>query len=166
MWCVTSSTGSPAFSKPARAPTLPAGPSPDDDPVAAWTTFKDGVQAMLDDPASQDRTFTNPHTGSLSLPLAISRFFTADLFMHTWDLARATCQNETLGPERCASMLEGMEPMEDLPRGSGQYGPRVEVPEKADPQTQLIAFIGRDPRLANGHGSAERKAWTCTTQQH
>lgn len=49
-------------------------------------------------------------------------------------------------------MLEGMEPMEDLPRGSGQYGPRVEVPEDADPQTQLIAFIGRDPRLATGHG--------------
>lgn len=90
----------PGFLQAGAGTTLPAGPSPDDDPVAAWTTFKDGVQAMLDDPASQDRTFTNPHTGSLSLslPLPISRFFTADLFMHTWDLARATGQNETLGP--------------------------------------------------------------------
>ena len=107
---------------------------------------------MLDDPASQDRTSTNPHTGSLSLPMAISRFFTADLLMHTWDLARATGQDETLDPERCASMLEGMEPMENLLRGSGQYGPRVEVPEDADPQTQLIAFIGRDPDWPTGHG--------------
>ncbi len=153
MWCVTSSTGSPAISKPGAGTTLPAGPSPDDDSVAAWTTFNDGVQAMLDDPASQDRTFTNPHTGSLSLPLATSRFFTADLYMHTWDLAPAPpAKTRLLDPERCASMLEGMEPMEDLPRGSGQYGPRVEVPEDIDPQTQLIAFIGRDPRLATGHG--------------
>lgn len=73
----------PGFLQAGAGTALPADPSPDDAPVAAWTTFNDGVQAMLDDPASQDRTFTNPHTGSLPLPLAISRFFTADLFMHT-----------------------------------------------------------------------------------
>jgi hypothetical protein len=112
-----------------------------------------GVQAMLDDPASQDRTSTNPHTGSLSLPMATSRFFTADLFRHTWDLAPAPpAKTRLMDPERCASMLEGMEPMENLLRGSGQYGPRVEVPEDADPQTQLIAFIGRDPDWPTGHG--------------
>ena len=30
-------------------------------------------------------------------------------------------------------------------RSGGQFGPRVEVPEDADPQTQLIAFSGRRP---------------------
>lgn len=30
-------------------------------------------------------------------------------------------------------------------RKSGQYGPRVEVPESADVQTRLLAFIGRQP---------------------
>ena len=38
-----------------------------------------------------------------------------------------------------------MEPIEELLRNSGQYGPRVEVPADADAQTRLIAFIGRDP---------------------
>ena len=38
-----------------------------------------------------------------------------------------------------------MEPIDGLLRGSGQYGPRVEVPEDSDAQTRLIAFIGRDP---------------------
>jgi hypothetical protein len=38
-----------------------------------------------------------------------------------------------------------MEPIEDLMRNSGQYGPRVPVPETADPQSRLIGFIGRDP---------------------
>ena len=80
------------------------------------------------------------------MPEAVDRFYTADVFMHTWDLARATGQDETLDPERCAAMLEGMEPMDELLRSSGQYGPRVPVPDDADPQTKLLAFIGRDPR--------------------
>jgi hypothetical protein len=42
-------------------------------------------------------------------------------------------------------MLAGMEPIEDLMRASGQYGPRVAVPNDADPQTRLLGFIGRDP---------------------
>jgi hypothetical protein len=35
--------------------------------------------------------------------------------------------------------------MEEVLRASGQYGPRVEVAEDADVQTQLLAFIGRTP---------------------
>ena len=31
------------------------------------------------------------------------------------------------------------------PRQSGQYGPRVHVPDDADVQTKLLAFIGRTP---------------------
>ena len=38
----------------------------------------------------------------------IDRIYTADVFMHRWDLARATGQDETLDPERCAAMYEGM----------------------------------------------------------
>ena len=65
--------------------------------------------------------------------------------MHTWDLARATGQDDTLDPERCAAMLAGMEQMEDAIRGSGQYGPRFPVAEDADVQARLLGFIGRDP---------------------
>jgi hypothetical protein len=42
-------------------------------------------------------------------------------------------------------MLAGMEPMDELLRSSGQYGPKVDVPEDADVQTRLLGFIGRDP---------------------
>ena len=30
-------------------------------------------------------------------------------------------------------------------RDSGHYGPRVEVPDDADPQIRMIAFLGRTP---------------------
>ncbi len=63
--------------------------------------------------------------------------------MHTWDLARATGQDETLDPDKCAELLAGMVPYEEAMRSSGQYGPRVEVSDDADVQTRMLAFIGR-----------------------
>lgn len=124
---------------------LPQGPSVDTDPVSAWHVLSDGVQALLDDPSSADMSLANPHTGEVPLPDAVARFFTPDVFMHTWDLARATGQDETLDQRRCAAYLAGMEPMDEVLRASGQYGPRVMVPADADAQTRLLAFIGRDP---------------------
>ncbi|MGP4006188.1 TIGR03086 family metal-binding protein [Streptomyces sp. 4N124] len=135
----------PDFLKAGAGVELPKGPSVDDDPVAAWTVHSDGVQALLDDPATPRRTLSNPHIGDVPLDQAVDRFYTADVFMHTWDLARATGQEERLDPDRCAQLLDGMLPLDEVLRNSGQYGPRVEVPDSADVQTRLLAFIGRKP---------------------
>jgi len=135
----------PGFLEAGSGVKLPAGPSAADDPVAAWQAQCDAVQALLDDPGTANLTLSNPHIGDLPLDEAIDRFYTGDVFLHTWDLARATGQDATLDPERCAVMLAGMEPLDDLLRQSGQYGPRVVVPDDADVQSKLIAFIGRDP---------------------
>ncbi|MCW2765186.1 MAG: hypothetical protein JWO11_1145, partial [Nocardioides sp.] len=51
----------------------------------------------------------------------------------------------TLDADRCAGLLEGMLPLDEVLRASGQYGPRVPVADDADVQTQLLAFIGRTP---------------------
>lgn len=135
----------PAFLKAGAGVDLPQGPPVDEDPVAAWNVHSNGVQALLDDPATQGRVLTNEHIGEVPLDQAVDRFYTADVFLHTWDLARATGQDERLDPDRCAQMLEGMLPLDELLRTSGQYGPRVEVPDTADVQTRLLAFIGRNP---------------------
>jgi uncharacterized protein (TIGR03086 family) len=136
----------PAFLEGGAGIRLPAGPSVDDDPVGAWRNLQTGVEDLLEDPATADKVLSNPHIGDVPVSQAVSQFFTGDVFLHTWDLARATGQDETLDPERCARMLAGMEPMDELLRSSGQYGPKVPVPEDADVQTRLLAFIGRDPR--------------------
>jgi len=140
----------PAFLAGGAGIELPAGPSVDDDPAGAWRHLYDAVLALLQDPASAERVLSNPHIGEVPLPQAVSQFFTGDVFMHTWDLARATGQDDTLDPERCAAMLAGMEPIEDIMRSSGQYGPRVPVKDDADPQTRLLGFIGRDPEWTPG----------------
>lgn len=124
---------------------LPPGPSTDDDPVAAWRHHAAAVQAVLDDPATRSRTFTNRHVGELPLADAIDQFYTSDVFMHSWDLARASDQPVDLDEDVCATMLAGMEPLDELLRSSGQYGPRVPVPDDAPAVDRLVGFIGRDP---------------------
>ncbi|MGY2877060.1 uncharacterized protein (TIGR03086 family) [Marmoricola sp. URHA0025 HA25] len=135
----------PAFLEAGAGVRLPVGPSAADDPVAAWQQHCASVQALLDDPGTRSRTLANPHIGELPVDEAIDRFYTGDVFLHTWDLARATGQDVVLDRRRCADMLAGMEPLDEMLRQSGQYGPRVPVSADADVQTRLVAFIGRDP---------------------
>jgi uncharacterized protein (TIGR03086 family) len=140
----------PGFLAAGTGITLPASPAVDDDPVAAWQVHTDAVQAVLDDPGTPGRMLTNRHIGEVPLPEAIDRFYTADVFMHTWDLARATGQDDRLDGDFCAELLAGMEQAEDMIRSSGQFGPRVEVPADADAQTRMLGFIGRDPSWTIG----------------
>jgi uncharacterized protein (TIGR03086 family) len=68
----------------------------------------------------------------------------ADHLVHTWDLARATGQDEQLDPSlvsACATWFAGRE---DLYRDGGVIGPRVVV-EGADEQAELIGRFGRNP---------------------
>ncbi len=135
----------PAFLAGSTGITMPTGPSVDDDPVGAWRNQTDAVQALLDDPETAEREHDLPHIGRMTLEQATAMIYISDVFMHRWDLARATGQDETLDPHTCAEMLEGMLPMDEVLRQSGQYGPRVHVPDDADVQTKLLAFIGRTP---------------------
>ncbi|MEO9220232.1 MAG: TIGR03086 family metal-binding protein, partial [Mycobacteriaceae bacterium] len=132
----------PAFLDGATRIMLPAGPSVDDDPVGAWRTQTDAVQALLDDPDTAGREHDLPHIGRMALGQAIEMIYISDVFMHRWDLARATGQDETLDPDKCAEMFEAMLPIDEVLRQSGQYGPRIHVPDDADVQTKLLAFIG------------------------
>jgi uncharacterized protein (TIGR03086 family) len=135
----------PAFLADAGGPTLPAGPSVDDDPIGAWTALSDGVQALLEDPEASATVITHPRAGTHRLDEAIAMFFMNDVVVHTWDLARATGLDETMDPEMVHELFVAMEPLDDVLRASGQYGPRVPVPDDAAEQTKLIAFTGRRP---------------------
>ena len=134
----------PAFLAAGDVP-LPTGPSVADDPLAAWQHQADAVQALLDDPTTAEQPFSHPRVPPQSLAETLGAFYTADVFMHTWDLSRAAGIEAELEPEFCLQLLDGMAPIDQLLRESGQYGPAVPVPDDADPQTRLVAFIGRDP---------------------
>jgi hypothetical protein len=99
--------------------------------VRAHTT---PVQALLDDPATAEREHELPHLGRMPLGQAIDMIYTSDVFLHRWDLAWATGQDETLDPDKCAEMLEGMLP----PAMSGsQAVPRFHRAVSSSPRRPL-----------------------------
>lgn len=132
------SSGSPVTFEPV--------PSADEDPVSAWAQTDAQVLALLEDPASQEITFAREHIGELPLPAMLDRFFASDVVFHTWDLARATGQDDQLDEGFIAGALEGMSAQGEMIRGSGQFGQAQPVPEDATVQERFFAFIGRDPR--------------------
>ena len=134
----------PAFFQAAGGPDLPSG-SVDDDPAGAWSALTDAIQRALDDSAASSATIAHPRAGTHRFDDAIDIFVTGDVLVHTWDLARAAGLDETLDPDEVERQLAGMEPWDEALRSSGQYGPRVAVPDGADAQSRLIAFTGRRP---------------------
>lgn len=122
----------------------PAGPSVDDDPVGAWEAARDAIQAALDDPEAARRELEN-QAGRFTVEHAVDTLGTGDVVLHTWDLARATGQDETLDPVEVHRLFDGIEQHDEAMRASGHFGPRVPVPDDASEQTKLIAFIGRQP---------------------
>ncbi len=115
------------------------------DPLAAWTSLNDELKAVLDDPATVDREFSHPMAGTHSLEQAIMMFILGDVLVHTWDLARATGQDESLDAGEVHNMREGLEPMGDALSKSGHYDVPVAVPADADEQTRMLALTGRNP---------------------
>jgi hypothetical protein len=69
------------------------------DPVAAWKQHVTDIQSILDDPVG--RVLSNPHTGDKPVDEAIDEFYTADIWMHSWDFAKALGREPDLGQERC-----------------------------------------------------------------
>lgn len=133
----------PGFFQSNAGLELPTPPV-DQDPAGAWQVLSDAIQAALDDPVIAAREF-DMRMGRYTFEDAVATFCIGDVLVHTWDLARATGLDETLDSDEVHRMVEAMEPIDELLRQSGQYGPRVEVPDDADERTKLIAFTGRRP---------------------
>jgi uncharacterized protein (TIGR03086 family) len=98
-----------------------------------------------------DSAFSAP--GAMQKPVAVSygpvpaevyaghRFI--DVLIHGWDLAKATGQDTRLAPELVDACWDVITPQLDLLKGSGMFGEEVSVPDSADPQTKLLAVLGR-----------------------
>jgi uncharacterized protein (TIGR03086 family) len=109
-----------------------------------WQLRCAAVQGLLDDPATSTKVVETGPFGGQTFADVIDRIYTPDVYMHSWDLARATGQPVELDPGTARGMLDGMRGMEQMLRESGQYGP-AHPTASSDPVDQLMGFIGRDP---------------------
>ena len=71
---------------------------------------------------------------------------TAELAVHTWDLARATGQSTDLDPEVAQRGLDFMSSALTPENRGAAFGPAVTLPDDAPVYERLVAFAGRDPR--------------------
>ena len=140
----------PGFFSSFAGHELPHGPSVDDDPVAAWAALDAGLRATFADPDVATREF-ELHGATYTIEAGINTFCTNDVLIHTWDLARATGLDETLDPGEVSALLVEMEPIDEMLRQSGQYGPRVAVARRRRRSDQAHR-VRRPPALTPALG--------------
>jgi uncharacterized protein (TIGR03086 family) len=69
---------------------------------------------------------------------------TTDLAIHSWDLARATGQDDMLDPDTVALLLPWTEASAGLIAGSGMFAPPVETGPGAPDDVRLLGLLGRN----------------------
>jgi uncharacterized protein (TIGR03086 family) len=115
---------------------------PDEDVAAQWTVGSEAIMAALDDDALASKIVSGMF-GEQSFDSLVGRLLCADTLIHTWDLARATGQDDRLDEEAVVKALKFLTPIDEAIRRPGGFGPRIEAPEGADAQAMLLAFAGR-----------------------
>ena len=123
-----------------REPRPPVGAS-----AADFRCGVEGVLAALATSGAMQRVCLSPLGFQWTVEEAVAGTF-MDVLIHTWDLARATGQDQRLDPavvDACSAMF-----LPDMPirgRNAGIVGPAVDVGEDASPQDRLLAAMGRHP---------------------
>jgi uncharacterized protein (TIGR03086 family) len=110
--------------------------------LTAWHDASGAMLAALRDPILATRVVSTPF-GEMPFEDLASRMVCSDTLVHTWDVARATGQDERLDRRAVQVAWSWMEPAGDRLRASGAFGPAVPPPEGADTQTRLLCFLGR-----------------------
>ncbi len=116
-----------------------------DDPVSAFVDSSHEILDAFAAPGGLDRTFPvriGDVPGRVMLGLRL-----VDTVVHTWDLARATGQDERLDPELVAASDEvARSTMGEGARGPGRpFGYEIAISADAPVEHRLVAFLGRQP---------------------
>jgi uncharacterized protein (TIGR03086 family) len=111
------------------------------DPAAAYAASATAAAGAFAAPGALDAPCAvsyGPVPGSV---YAAHRF--VDVLIHGWDLAVATGQDAAIDGALVGACLKIVEPEAEQLRASGMFGRAVAVPDHADPQTRLLAMLGR-----------------------
>jgi uncharacterized protein (TIGR03086 family) len=128
---------------------------PSGDLPAQWSTATRAVSDALDDPDRAGRTVGGMF-GEQPYETLVGRLLCSDTLFHTWDLARATGQEEQLDPDAVAKALEFLRPIDEAIRRPGGFAAKLDAPSGADEQTRLLCFGGRPPGWQSSGGERTR----------
>lgn len=121
-----------------------ADPDPDQHPREAWREIQPVIQGLLDNPGTAEFAYDG-YFGPTTLAQTIDSFYSLDLLVHAWDLARAAglTEMEAMPAHEVATTFAAIQGFGDALRQPGVCGPELEPPVGADEQTRFLAFLGR-----------------------
>ena len=112
-------------------------------PDAAWPDVHAAISTCLEDPSCLDGTTEFPGMGEVPKTMLFG-IASADLLIHSWDLARSIGADEQLPAEAVTACYMGLQRLPEEARLSGgRFKASVECAEDADTQTKLLTFSGR-----------------------
>jgi|HubBroStandDraft_1064217.scaffolds.fasta_scaffold37449_2 uncharacterized protein (TIGR03086 family) len=120
----------------------PAAVDKEGDLTPEWRRASQAVIDALADEAKAG-TIVGGMFGEQTFESLVGRLLCADTLVHSWDLARATGQDELLDPVAVAACAEFLKPIDEAIRRPGGFAPKIDPPSGADEQTQLLCFCGR-----------------------
>lgn len=118
-------------------------PGVEDDPSGAFDAARRRVQECLDDPEIAATEYDGLF-GRSTFAQGVDGFLCFDLNVHGWDLARAAGNEHRIDPAEVERLRREADGFGEAMRSPGAFGPEVPVPEGADQQAELLAFLGRD----------------------
>lgn len=107
-----------------------------------WPSASAAVRSGWALPGVMERQVPSPFGGQASIG-QVAWILTADLATHTWDLSRAIGADDTLEPDLVAALYPVLVAAHPAMAGSGKFAAAIPVPDTADPQTRLLALLGR-----------------------
>ena len=112
-----------------------------DDPVVAWERSAEAARAAWTVPGVTQRRV---HLSYGHRPVTEYGWqMVTDLAVHGWDLARGIGADDQIDPDLARAVLTEIGPHAAQWRATGIFGELVPVPDDADPQTRLLAVLGR-----------------------
>jgi uncharacterized protein (TIGR03086 family) len=114
-----------------------------DDPVGNAIDAAKQADAAFGEPGAVDRT-VQLSFGETPAEEYLMQLL-ADHLVHAWDLAAAIGADRRLDPDTVRVCAGWFAQREEIYRGGGAIGPRVDVPADANEQDRLIGAFGRDP---------------------
>ena len=112
-----------------------------DDPAAAYRRSVEVARSAVEAPGAMDVT-CHLSFGDYSGADYAGQLF-MDILIHGWDIARGTGLDTSLDSELVASCLPIAEELTRQFRSAGVFGEDLTATDEANPQTKLLALVGR-----------------------
>ncbi|UFU06334.1 maleylpyruvate isomerase family mycothiol-dependent enzyme [Ruania halotolerans] len=122
----------------------PVGERPTGSPVLRWQEHHDRVAALVTE-AARATTFEG-YLGPTSVAEALDLFYSMDLLVHRWDIARADGRAEAFTDAELDQIEAAARVGGAALRMEGICKAPVPIAQEAPRQHQVLAFLGRDPR--------------------